>query len=212
MAVERHHEHSFDPSLFRTPDKFVAVDLGCRGFGLTEYLARNYGGSVVAVDADRSVFDHEAVQMLAPCGVRFVHSAVVGSEDAKTFGASCAVKHSHDPNATRVVPGAGVPCVTILELMHRFTSGSFPVDLLKIDVEGSEYGIVDDLASIPYPLANQISVEFHDHCGLNPPGGLDWFAGLPDRLGRTYRPTKFSATVPPWGGRPAFWDCLFTAF
>lgn len=57
--------------------------------------------------------------------------------------------------------GAGmveVPCVDLSTLMQR--NGHEHVDLLKIDIEGAEYEVIDDLLRRRLPV-KQILVEFH---------------------------------------------------
>lgn len=51
-----------------------------------------------------------------------------------------------------------VPCVDLATLMER--CGHKHIDLLKIDVEGAEYEILDDLLSRRLPV-RQVLVEFH---------------------------------------------------
>jgi len=52
-----------------------------------------------------------------------------------------------------------VPCVDLVTLMEK--NGHRHVDLLKIDVEGAEYGIIDQIVRQNIPV-RQIVVEFHD--------------------------------------------------
>lgn len=51
-----------------------------------------------------------------------------------------------------------VPCTDLGSLMHR--SGHTHVDLLKLDIEGTEYEVLDDLLKSRIPV-RQICVEFH---------------------------------------------------
>ena len=56
-----------------------------------------------------------------------------------------------------------VPCVDLKSLMER--NQHRQVDLLKLDIEGAEYGVIDQVISCQIPV-RQILVEFHD--GLLP--------------------------------------------
>jgi len=52
-----------------------------------------------------------------------------------------------------------VACIDLITLMQK--NGHRHVDLLKIDVEGAEYGIIDQIVDRGIPV-RQIVVEFHD--------------------------------------------------
>lgn len=56
-----------------------------------------------------------------------------------------------------------VPCIDLASLMSQ--SGDDHIDLLKLDIEGSEYEVIDDLLHQRLAI-NQICVEFHH--GLTP--------------------------------------------
>jgi FkbM family methyltransferase len=61
----------------------------------------------------------------------------------------------------RGVPGAdgnGFPCLSLPTLMHKY--GHDHVDLLKIDIEGAEYGVLKQICAQKLPV-RQICVEFH---------------------------------------------------
>ena len=51
-----------------------------------------------------------------------------------------------------------VPCVDLATLMER--NGHDHIDLLKIDIEGAEYGVIDDFLKRRLPI-RQVLVEFH---------------------------------------------------
>jgi FkbM family methyltransferase len=50
------------------------------------------------------------------------------------------------------------PCVSLSDLMRR--NGHGHIDLLKMDIEGFEYGVLDDLCRNRLPV-DQVCVEFH---------------------------------------------------
>ena len=56
-------------------------------------------------------------------------------------------------------PPIRVPCETVGHLMSRL--GHRRIDLLKIDIEGAEYGVLDSLLKDGTPV-RQIAVEFHN--------------------------------------------------
>jgi FkbM family methyltransferase len=51
-----------------------------------------------------------------------------------------------------------VPCHDLTTVMKR--NGHTRIDLLKLDIEGSEYGVIDDILSRRIPI-RQICVEYH---------------------------------------------------
>ncbi len=86
------------------------------------------------------------------------------------------------------------PVVDLEELMSRFRLNR--AALIKMDCEGAEGPI---LKSWPGPVADQVSVEFHDHLGF--PGDP------PDHFLQWYRPVRHRAYRRR--GRVAHWDSLF---
>jgi len=50
-----------------------------------------------------------------------------------------------------------VPCITLQDIYNEIGTD---IDLLKLDIEGAEYEILENLEPIP----KQISCEFHEHC------------------------------------------------
>lgn len=209
MAVGTHDEHSFDLDLLISGPA-TAIDVGCRGFSLPRFLA-SHGVEVWAYDVDPRVVNPGVPS------VRYENTAVLGRRDFQNatridFRTTVGVRVTHDPAATSVVLGdyrnAQVPAISIGEAVSRARGR---VGLLKLDCEGSEYAIMDELADIDGPAFRQISVEYHDHCGIMPPGGEGWFEEIAARLSRHYTIVKHHKETPPWGGRPAYVDCLYVA-
>jgi len=202
MAVGTHDEHSFDLDLLLSGPA-TAIDVGCRGFSLPRFLA-SHGVEVWAYDVDPRVVDPKVPS------VRYQNAAVLGRRD---FRPLVGVMETSDPAATSVVIGdhqnARVAGVRIGDAASLVGGGR--VGLLKLDCEGSEYAIMEELADLHGPVFRQISVEYHDHCGKMPPGGEGWFDEIAARLSRHYTIVKHHKETPPWGGRPAYVDCLYVA-
>jgi len=53
-----------------------------------------------------------------------------------------------------------VPCITLQDIYNEIGTD---IDLLKLDIEGAEYEILENIDPIP----KQITVEFHEHCHKN---------------------------------------------
>lgn len=136
-------EHSVDLSLL--PEKAKILDIGCLGFGFTDAMVA-LGHYVASVD----------IQML-PGGRDYFHCGIsdyIGFCELEMVGT--------DIQATRLVRSSrGIPCWT-LEAFSQNHGVSF-WDLIKIDVEGSEYEIIMSLEKAP---AKQLSIEFHLHTGV----------------------------------------------
>lgn len=138
-------EHSVDTSLL--PEMARVLDLGCRNFQFTdEMISREY--HVVSVDID----------FLKDQQDRYFRCAI------SDYNGACTVEHSNDPNATRIGrkdEDGCVPCYT-LETFSKGVSVIF-WDLIKMDIEGSEYDVIMSLEKAP---AKQLSIEFHLHTGI----------------------------------------------
>lgn len=134
------HEHSLDFSLLKEGANIL--DIGCRGFLFTDYM-RELGYKVTPVDIDD--FPGKVYYRLAITG-----------QDGRV-----AVERNSDPQATRVKPGNELLSMTLETFSNSV--GIQMWDLIKIDVEGSEYEIIMGLKKAP---AKQLSIEFHLHTGI----------------------------------------------
>lgn len=123
------------------------LDVGCRDWLFARaILGVRPLAAVCCIDPDPKISEE-----IIP-GVHFVRKALVGGH--KPF----AWYQDRGGEANAVVePGVpmafAVPAVNIVEL-------SFHFDLVKLDCEMSEFGILE---TWPGPIATQISVEFHDY-------------------------------------------------
>lgn len=148
-------EHSFCPDLINKDSSIL--DIGCRGFMFSNYF-KKIGGTVYPVDiAELALSSHECENILSPeitigyyqCGIT-------------DYNGTCMFTTPQDPQATSLVRQSGnVPCYT-LEEFSRLMDIPF-WDLIKIDIEGSEYEVIMSLTKAP---AKQLSIEFHLHTGI----------------------------------------------
>lgn len=135
------------------------LDAGCRDFIFSEYATRR-GCRVVSLDPDPSVVDPNIV------GIYFRSVAMAAERGTCRFALTDDVEARHLASACsrgRDVPYVDVPVVTLSDLMKDFVVDVW--DCVKLDIEGSEYGI---LADWPGPIARQITIEFHDHVEHRP--------------------------------------------
>lgn len=144
-------EHTVDVDRL-TPGGWV-LDAGCRNFGFSRGLVER-GCRVLTLDPDPTVEDPKERGITH---LPFALGAVGGKRD---------LIMSADPQARYLAPAGAhvqaeqvqVDAFTIAEFMGMFEIGRF--DVIKLDVEGSEYDI---LRAFPGPVATQISIEFHEH-------------------------------------------------
>jgi FkbM family methyltransferase len=206
--IQRHHEHSFDLELMAPGE--TALDIGCRGFAIPTLLLSR-GLKVLAVDADPGV-----PAMDLGIDLTYVNAAVLDMETAANRKITTLYKHATDQQAhttVRPLNGASVkvPTTCLRDLRDRAKVLQFA--LLKLDCEGAEYGLMHDVAwhaAQGQPIARQVSVEYHDHCGLHPEPDMErWYARLHERLAPYYDVAKHTRERPPWGGAPHYVDSLY---
>lgn len=134
-------EHSVDMSLLTKGG--VCIDAGCRGFEFSKAM-RDFGMIVKAYDLE---------EMEVPEGISFKVTAIGDRFTIAYF------KDTEDPNAKHILYlGRPVIMVPLSQIINE----TGIVDLLKLDIEGSE---ISALLSLNEPPAKQISVEFHLHTG-----------------------------------------------
>jgi len=92
-------------------------------------------------------FKYHPVALAGRCGV-----LTFSQPQDKVEGSWAWFKHSGGAAALEV------PCVDLATLMRR--NGHDHIDLLKIDIEGAEYEVIDDLLRRRLPV-KQVLVEFH---------------------------------------------------
>lgn len=176
-------EHSVDMAIL--PANAAILDLGCRGFLFANHL-KQLGHTVVAVDIENlSNIDDD----------NFYQVAITN------YNGKCGVLTSSDPQATKIKEGNEIDCYT-LEEFSRLIDIPF-WDLIKIDIEGSEYEVIMSLTKAP---ATQLSIEFHLHTGVY---GMDAVQEMLDKLEDLgYEIAKHELTEAHGCGYN-YWDSLF---
>jgi FkbM family methyltransferase len=143
-------EHSVDLSLL--PEKANILDAGCRGFEFTRYF-RERGHEVTALDIDYlPEKDYYKRIGLSNINGKAYISNDKDEQARKLIGGKEFLKDSF------VLAQNEVYTVTLDQLEKHL--GRF--NLIKLDIEGKEY---DVLKEAKHPIAKQVSVEFHAHCG-----------------------------------------------
>lgn len=197
--IELHQHHSFDLDLIQ-PGSW-AIDVGCRDFGIARLLAAN-GVNVIACDPDPGM----DVPSDLHGNIKFERVAVVkGCDPAPGHVVLSMDKNVEARSTVTGASGIKVPATTIEGLMRKHHVSR--LSLLKLDCEGAEYAIMEDIASLA--IVDQITVEYHAFRNIRPPD-IDWWGRTLETLRESgYEIVQHIPTVPPWGGRPILWDCLY---
>lgn len=142
------------------PDAPVVLDVGCRDFDFTQrILELRPSAQITALDPSPDIVE---IAWVLCHNVEFHRLALVGKERNMAL---LAMHSSGEGNFICDDPpwfaeAAAVKCITLPELMEK--NGVKFWDLVKLDCEGSEFGILENW---PGPIAQQISIEFHDWTG-----------------------------------------------
>lgn len=183
--------HTFDEGLLSGG---WVIDAGCRFWRMTDFM-QIAGEKVYALDIEE-FYD-------IPDNVIFKRAALLAERsevEAHYFGDGTGnfVKGVNE----QPYNGPDRPCETkkvlAITLKDIYEEIGTDIDLLKLDIEGSEYKILANLESIP----KQITVEFHQHCHeiLH----NKWIGKVLEHMAKNYEIKLFS-DMP----RYPYMDCLF---
>lgn len=177
-----------------TPGGGIVLDAGCRDYDFALEMSA-LQQTVVALDAD------PAVVAADPHLEKFYvhHAALLHKLDGEMrfspAGNGSRMGHFKEAEAIRV------PITTIESLNRAY--GDFAV--VKLDIEGSEYEV---LLNWPGPIADQITVEFHEHTKQGRDvHGADVYNRIIERLDPWYRLIQHEPT--PFMGGMNFYDSLW---
>jgi FkbM family methyltransferase len=151
--------HSFVPAPIGR--RSIVVDLGAHLGEFSEQIVSHFGCRCIAVEANPKLF--ESVRAIK--GIEPVFGAISHNDGTASFYLSDNPEASTLIRENDTTTGAvTVPTYRLQTILNRHSVGR--VDLLKVDIEGAEAQLLlttprDVLRSI-----DQISVEFHDFCGL----------------------------------------------
>lgn len=169
-----HHTHTYEPDLITSGG--WALDLGCNDFIIVRHLL-SLGLKVIGMDPIRNIGVPQ--DLASNPNFIYLQKACVGIKTSETqtyyeydaWGANSIYNkpemlhrpenagHANNPLKTSYE----VELVTISELMATYNIDQF--ELIKIDTEGAEYEILENL---PKKCTKQLSVEYHDFLGLTP--------------------------------------------
>jgi FkbM family methyltransferase len=95
-----------------------------------------------------------------------------------------------------------IEMITLTDIKNELNSD---IDVLKMDIEGSEYKILAD--SNFNPVAKQMSIEFHEHCFKELHDSM--FNSCISNIEKYYNIIQMDR-YPDNGSGMNYWDCLFS--
>lgn len=185
MNIKTIAEHSVNLDLLSGG---ICIDAGCRGFQFSEAM-RDLGLKVVAFDIEN---------MVPPPGIWFYNNALWPEDGVDLY-----YKETKDQQAKHI-SDKGVPVKSLSVGWVRNAFRKIEYDVLKLDVEGSEYYILSD--SDFEPTFKQISIEFHLHCHRSL--HEQYYDKCMENLLKWYEPVKHELTQAHGAGWN-YWDSLF---
>lgn len=178
------------------------LDVGCRGFQFADEVAYIYDGMVYALDPSPDV------SFPSTSRIKFFPYALVAKESDQIQKISFAL--NSDAEAHHVVaantPAHGservvqVDAVGLFQFMKMVAVQSWAA--IKLNCEGSEYEL---LYNWPGPIADQISVSFHEHTGADRLISTD---SVVSHLRTWYKPVRHVRDAR-YGAGHNYWDSLF---
>jgi hypothetical protein len=146
MNIQTIAEHSVDLDLLSGG---ICIDAGCRGFQFSEAM-RDLGCEVIAMDL-------EDMEPENPEGILFMKRALMVEPGEYYYVDTKDQQAKFISNTGIRVDGVGIHC-----LYAELREQGKEIDVLKLDVEGTEYFLLSDPHFEPAP--KQLSIEFHMHC------------------------------------------------
>lgn len=154
--------HTFDETLLTGG---WVIDAGCRGFNFLD-LKNESKYNVFALDIE-DFSNHLIIGVpLSEFGIKFKHAALSdqkGFTEAYLFGNGTAnfikgVNGVPGNSEDRPVKTEVIEMITLDDIYNEIGTD---INLLKLDIEGAEYGVLYNVCGNPVP--KQITVEFHEH-------------------------------------------------
>ena len=184
----------------QTPELGPVLEIGCRNFDFAKAMAAR-GHTVHVFDPGRGIVPPKSDK------IKFYSAALV-PHDFK--GVKTYVDHGNGTgNFLRAFQGSDpspcttydVDCVSIERVLTLTNVNHFGI--IKMDCEGAEYDI---LANWPGPIADQVAVEFHQHCA---PQGPEKYAEIMDRMKWWYTLAQHELSVRHCLSTPNYWDSVW---
>jgi|ERR1700730_9219168 FkbM family methyltransferase len=163
----------------------TVLDLGCNKGAFIRAMRQTYGCSCFAVEPNPRLF--EGLRLMSD--IRAFNYAVAGSAGEVDF---CLADNDEASSIVQSSTGAigdivKVKTIGLAGLLEQMRVDY--VDLLKVDIEGAEIEMFDAMPDSIAPAFGQLTVEFHDFCGV-PVAAIQRVSKKLGKLG--YTAIKFS--------------------
>lgn len=190
--------HTFDDTLLTGG---WIIDAGCRGFNFFNYFHHETNCKSYAIDIEDFTKDLLSGEEY----FKFKQAALTnftGQTECYLFGNGTGnfIKGINGvPGNTedRPVQTITVPAITLQDIYNEIGTD---IDLLKLDIEGAEYQVLDSSFE---PIPKQITVETHEHC--HPDQHNAYWPEIFERLCKHYNATLHIREWPQY----KYMDCLF---
>lgn len=192
-------EHTIDETILNKNG--WVLDLGCIDFDFSNTVLK-YCNNIIGVDANPTIVNTNE-------NIFFKNCAIVDEFDkdlmidyhffTDKYGNSILMSNNDMCIYDKTIK---VPTITIKSLMNEYKIIQF--DLIKMDIEGSEYKILDN---IDWTISKQYSIEFHDFRNMNPyyPNNNLYYENLFEKMLKYCDITKHDSI-----DNLNYWDSLFT--
>ena len=155
-AMEQKPDLLFDADL---DEHSVVLDVGAYHGEWSEVIATRYGATILAFEPDPTSFPHLAARLAdrrTVTALEYGLGAADATADLALAGLGSSVFGTHAPLGTTRVRIRDVVSVLADLGLER-------VDLLKVNIEGGEYDLLDRLLAAGWlPRIRQVMVQFHE--------------------------------------------------
>ena len=198
-------EHTIEESII---DKNGWIlDLGCINFSFANEI-KKYCNNVICVDPnpnikeipDDIIYENKAVTHLNGISIQdfFIYNYINGYSLLNPTRDWCILQNT-----------IKVEVITLKDIMKKYDIEKF--ELIKFDIEGAEYKILEDM---DWTISKQYSIEFHDFRFMNPyfPNNQIYYDKLLEKITNHCKIVKHERTDHPgfpMGAGNNYWDSLF---
>ncbi len=174
--IETIHWHSLHPR-YLGPDSKV-LDLGANRGEFTSAITQRFGCHCVAVEPTPELF----ARLPAGPKISKIQAAVSATSGVMPFYLSSqSVASSLQKSAAFDLTVVDVPVFSLADLLACLTWSR--LDLLKVDIEGAEIAMLHACPDEILGRIAQITIEFHDFCGITPTSQVEQLLARLRRLG-----------------------------
>jgi FkbM family methyltransferase len=172
--------HTVYPSVIG--QKSIVVDLGAHRGRFAERIVEAFDCTCHAVEAS----PHLIPELKKSERLRVHHYAIAPADGELWFNIANRADSSSllDLPPDKQLERVRVPAITLGGFLSRH--GVERVDVLKIDIEGAEIGVLDSVSDEILSKIGQITIEFHDFCGVTPSAEVRRVVGRLQKLGFFY--------------------------